>query len=159
MEFNENTFHYFAKTKPKNINDEDFWIQNRKSYDLYHGSKSYEVNTSNYNELSQKKDEFRNYIKKLLSFDSTANLFKVSLNGINGYNLTYEGKNKKIIQSLELNNVKNVKITVKVGHNSELREMNIFIIYNDKSTQSIQIEDINKINSLEIPDKVKDNTN
>ena len=132
------------------------WITKDKAYMSSNNGKWY-YSDSDDDDFSEAHDEVKEStdLKQFLDLPASAtNLFKVSLDGIKGYTLTYSGNNKKIRDTV-ISDAKNVNITIHLDRNKHLRDLNATARLKDGGSASISIYDVNNVKNLTIPNKVK----
>ena len=170
-ELKGNTIHLSNHLVPENKNQEqETWITNDKFYFLNNKKWNYMERTPVTNAFINNSADTYKRLFTGHDFDklSTSALgqFKVHLDGLNGYRITYKGNNKNVIQDMQKvisgdnqndnSQIKNIDVTINTNRQKKLTGYKIYYTFkNGKSTTSMQLDDVNKINSLSLPKEVK----
>ncbi|QNQ80998.1 hypothetical protein [Lactobacillus sp. PV034] len=156
IEYNDQAVHSHVVLKSgddtKRINT---WILKNKTYAQVDGKWYYKSSdTTDFKDARNEVKESTN-IKQFLDLPtSAANLFKVSLDGITGYTLTYSGSNQKIMDSV-VSDAKKVNITIHMDHTKNLHDISATAKLKNGGSTSIQVYDVNNVKDLNVPANVK----
>lgn len=177
IEFNDDINHMAIKSKPANSQDQDLWSSSERVYTKLK-NKWYYVNISN-NQIyqmffstmftsSKKLFTEHNYSK----FNKNAlKEFKVKLDGLNGYYISYNGNDSDVIKGLLkasrltksqanslVNQIQKVSFTIKTDRKQKLRDLQYTLTYKDgRGSITFHLSDINNAKDLKIPEKVTKN--
>lgn len=165
------TVHITNRFVPENKDQEqETWITGNKFYFLNNGQWNYMernslTNTFISTSMATYKKLFTGHDFSKLS-KSAMNKFKVNLDGLDGYTLTYKGNDKEVIKGIQrvasgdnssdASQIKNVDVTIKINRQKKLVDYTVFYtLAHTNGTTSIHLTDINQVNKLTLPSKVK----
>ena len=170
-ELKDNTIHLSNNFVPKNKNQEqDNWITKDKFYFLTNNKWNYMKRNSLTNTFVKNSEDTYKQIFTGHDFNKLSNeamkKFNVQLDGLKGYTLTYQGSNQAVIKGMlkvasgtnesDSSQIKNIDVTIKTNRQKELTGYNIYYTFkNNESSTRMKLDEINSVNSLSVPKKVK----
>ncbi|CCI81359.1 hypothetical protein [Lactobacillus hominis] len=174
-EFNKDYIHISSKFKPKSAGEEqELWSTPKRVYNKDKNGKwqymaksglaqgVFDQMFDSYNKLFTA-HHFNRFSNKAFS------ALKVNLDGLGGYTVTYQGNDKDVLEGLQkastvsgtgeevdISQIKNVDLAIKVNRKNQLREMNYTVTYkNNQGNVSVHLFDINGVNNLQTPSELK----
>lgn len=171
-EFNKDYTHLVSKFTPKSAGQgQEMWISSKRVYNLDNKKWEYMERNAYSNIIF---DSMFSTYKKLFTahhLDRFSNAgfsaLKLSVNGLSGYTINYQGNNKAVLEGLQkastisgstdkadISQIKKVDLSIKLNRKKDLKEMNYVVTYKNNASVTVHLYDINGVKNLSLPSEL-----
>lgn len=177
LDFTDNTTHMAIVSKPANSQDQNLWANNERVYTKLKNkwyyvdissNQVYQMFFSTMFTSSKKLFTEHNYTK----FNKNAlKEFKVKLDGLSGYYISYNGNDSDVIKGLLqasrltnsqadslINQIQKVSFNIKTDRKQKLRDLQYTLTYKgNRGSITFHLSDVNDVKDLQVPNNIAKN--